>query len=281
MFISPLGDVTINTASAHPHHTPNGSVINLAVSFGLNTTYKIIEIPPYSGHASKNPLEGSKVLSSIHPSDGIGYVHSFGLTDNFIVIAEGPLVIDTLRVLTHRIYGTSPEKWLYWDVNQRTKFHVIDRKNGNRIGIFTAEPFLVFHHVNAFEAGGKIYLDACCYHDDTILRQTHLTNLRAPVRPGQKKFDLPEVRRYELPLDELRGEDDQVPLVKGGDGHDYSLLFVGMDLPRINYADYNGKPYRYVELSCYVQNILHDSTGQTKETASCFFVLSDSVKSEF
>lgn len=190
-------------------------------------------------------------------------------------------MIDTLRVLTHRIYGTSPEKWLYWDVNQRTKFHVIDRKNGNRIGIFTAEPFLVFHHVNAFEAGGKIYLDACCYHDDTILRQTHLTNLRAPVRPGQKKFDLPEVRRYELPLDELKGEDDQVPLVKGGDGYDYSLLFVGMDLPRINYADYNGKPYRYVELSCYVQNILHDSTGQTKETASCFFVLSDSVKSEF
>ena len=36
-------------------------------------------------------------------------------------------------------------------------------------------------------------------------------------------------------------------LRKGGDGLDYSLLFAGLELPRINYEEYNGKPYRWVE----------------------------------
>ena len=48
----------------------------------------------------------------------------------------------------------------------------------------------MFHHINAFEKDGKIYLDACCYHDDSVIRQAYLSNLRAPVQPGQKKFDL-------------------------------------------------------------------------------------------
>jgi len=79
------GGVTINMATAHPHQTPDGSVINLSVSFGLNSTYKIIQIPPSSGKASQNPLDGGKVLSTIKPKSGIGYVHSFGLTDNYRV----------------------------------------------------------------------------------------------------------------------------------------------------------------------------------------------------
>lgn len=238
------GSVTLNTATAHPHHTPDGSVINVAVSYGLNSTYKIIQIPPSLGNASETPLEGGKVLSSIHPSGGIGYVHSFGLTENFIVITEGPLKIDGWKVLAHRIFATSPADWLSWNEDQPTRFHVIDRKQGDRVGVFTAEPFLVFHHINAFEKDGKIYLDACCYHDDSVIRQAYLSNLRAPVQPGQKKFDLPEVRRYELRLGELGGVNEEKPLHKGGDGRDYTLLYLGMDLPRINYKENNGKPYR-------------------------------------
>jgi len=239
------GGVTINTATAHPHRTPDGSVINLSVSYGLKSTYKIIQIPPSSGNASQNPLEGGKVLSTIKPKGGIGYVHSFGLTDNYIVITEGPLIIDIWRVLTHRIFATSPAKWLYWEPNQPTRFYVIDRQNGNQVGVFTADPFLVFHHINAFEKDGNIYLDICCYRNDSVINQIYLQNLRSPVQPGHKKFDIPEVRRYELPLGELEGVGEEIPLFKGGDGRDYTLLYVGMELPRINYAEHNGKPYRF------------------------------------
>ena len=41
---------------------------------------------------------------------------------------------------------------------------------------------------------------------------------------------------------------EEKPLHKRGDGRDYTLLYLGMDLPRINYEENNGKPYRYVEI---------------------------------
>ena len=68
------------------------------------------------------------------------------------------------------------------------------------------------------------------------------------MQPGQKKFDLSEVRRYELPLGELGSVNEEKPLHKGGVGRDYILLYLGMDLPKINYGKNNGKPYRYVEI---------------------------------
>ena len=241
----PTGGVTINSALAHPHYTSDGSVINLALSYGLPSKYRIIHVPSSTGKPSGNPFEGGKVISTITPSGGLGYVHSFALTENFIIIAEGPLKIDVWRVLSHRIFGTSPADWLYWDANQRTHFHVIGRQNGDRVGLFTADPFLVFHHINAFEKDGKIYIDASCYHNDSIISRMSLRILRSPVRPSPKTFEIPEVRRYELPISELNGLEEEKPLERKANGLDYTLLFSGMDLPRINYEEHNGKEYRY------------------------------------
>ena len=241
--------MTIDSATAHPHKTPDGSVINFSVTYGRNSSYRIIQIPPSSGEASETPLEGGKVLCAIPPTSGVGYFHSFGLTDNYIVVTEVPLMLNILRALGHRFLASAYEEWLYWDANQLTRFHVVDRKDGNRVGVFTAEPFFVFHHINAFEKDGSIYLDACCYPDNSIIKQLYLHNLRSPAQPGQKKFDVPDVRRYELPMTELGDDDTEKPLRKGGDGLDYSLLYAGIELPRINYEEYNGKPYRCVECS--------------------------------
>ena len=48
--------------------------------------------------------------------------------------------------------------------------------------------------------------------------------------------------RYELTLGELEAVGEEIPLYKGGDGRDYTLLYTGMELPRINYAEHNDKP---------------------------------------
>ena len=153
-------------------------------------------------------------------------------------------MINIWRALTHRFFSSGFENWLYWDANQLVRFHIIDRKDGNRVGVFTAEPFFVFHHINAFERDEKIYLDACCYHDNSIIKQLYLKNLRSHAEPGQKKLDVPDVRRYEIPLGELYDADTEKPLHKGSDGLDYSSLYSGIELPRINYEEFNGKPYR-------------------------------------
>ena len=61
------GDVKINSATAHPHQTPDGSVINVTVTYGRISSYKIIQIPPSSGQAGVNALEGGRVLCTIPP----------------------------------------------------------------------------------------------------------------------------------------------------------------------------------------------------------------------
>lgn len=238
--------VKINSAPAHPHQTPDGTVMNIGIVYDRNSTYRIIQIPPSSGNVGETPLEGGNVLCTISPTSATAYFHSFCITDNYVVITEAPLLINVWQVLSHRLFATSFEQWLYWDPNQLTRFHVVDRKDGDRLGVFTADPFFVFHHINAYEKDGKIYLDACCYRDNTIVKQLYLQNLRSAVKPGDRKIDAADVRRYELPLEELGRNDGEKPLAKGEDGKDYNVLYEGMELPRINYGEYNGKPYKFV-----------------------------------
>ncbi|XP_078350150.1 carotenoid-cleaving dioxygenase, mitochondrial-like [Oculina patagonica] len=240
------GDTTIHSATAHAHQTPDGSVINISVTYGRISTYNVIQIPPSSGKPDESPLEGGKVLCSFPSTGGAAYMHSFGLTENYVVVTETPLVLNVWRYLTRRITESCFLEWLYWDANQLARFHVVDRKQGTRLGTFTAEPFFTFHHINAFEEDGKIYLDACCYQDSSIVSQMYLHNLRSPIVPGEQKLDVADARRYELPLEDLGDVHAENPLHKGADGLDYTLLYSGFELPRFNYGERNGKPYKFV-----------------------------------
>ena len=207
LFFYSSADVKINSATAHPHVTPDKSVINISATYGRTSTYNILQIPPSSEKPDERPLEGGKVLCSIPATNGLGYMHSFCITENYFVITEQPLVLDLWRAITHRFSGSCPADFLCWDPDRLTKFHVVDRESGTRVGVFTADPFLVFHHINAFEKDGKIFLDGCCFHDDSIIRQVYLINLRSTNQEEQKKYDVAEVRRYELPLKELGNEE--------------------------------------------------------------------------
>jgi len=221
-------------------------VINISITYGRVSTYNVIQIPPSSGKPDERPLEGGNVLCSFPPTGGVGYMHSFCLTENYVVVTETPLVMNVWRVLTRRISETGFLDWLYWDESQLAKFHVVDRKQGTRLGTFSADPFFTFHHINAFEEDGKIYLDACCYHNSSIVNQLYLHNLRSPMVPGEQKLADADVRRYELPLEELGDAGTAKTLTKGADGLDYTLLYSGMELPRFNYSEKNTKPYKFV-----------------------------------
>ena len=242
-----LGDAKIKFTTAHPQCAEDGSVINISVTHAQNSTYDVIEIPPCNGDQDQHPLEGGKLLYSIPPTSGVAYIHSFCITENYVVVPETPLVLNLWEAYIRKFKDSSVAEWFQWKPKQRTRFHgVVDRKQGRYVGIFTAEPFFVFHQVNAFERDGKIYLDASCFHDHTIIDQTYLHNMRAPILPGEKKLDVPDIRRFELPLEDFGDVEAGKPLKKGADGLDYTLLYSGMEFPRINEADNNGKPYKFV-----------------------------------
>ena len=91
-----------------------------------------------------------------------------------------------------------------------------------------ADPLFTFDHVNAFERDGKIYLDLCGYDDADVIDALYLDRLRGRRRPSR----LAELRRYELDLGRKRVRMRQ-------------LAEPTVELPRINYARVNGRPYRY------------------------------------
>ena len=246
LYFACSGDAKIKFTTAHPQCAEDGSVFNISVTHAQNSTYDVIEIPPCKGVQDEHPLEGGKLLYSIPPTSGVAYIHSFCITENYVVVPETPLVLNLWEAYTRKFKDSSVAEWFQWKPKQRTRFHVVDRKQGAYVGVFTAEPFFVFHQVNAFERDGKIYLDASCFHDHTIIDQTYLHNMRAPILPGEKKLDVPDIRRYELPLEDLGDVKAGKPLRKGADGLDYTLLYSGMEFPRINESDNNGRPYKFV-----------------------------------
>src|ERR1022692_2045208 len=60
-----------------------------------------------------------------------------------------------------------------------TRFHVLDLSTGSRRGTCQGEPFFAFHHVNAYEHGNEIILDACAYDDAGIVDALYLDRLRS------------------------------------------------------------------------------------------------------
>ena len=234
-------DVRLDSSLAHPHNEKDGTMYNLSTTYGPSPKYHVTVVPPKSA-ADEKPLEGGKILCSVSSHRSQAYFHSFGMTENYLILMENPLLISIPKILTRKLFGWVIADCFYWLPTQLSRFHIVSKETGKHLAIFTAEPTFTFHHVNAFETDTEIVVDLCGYDDANIIQQLYLHELRAI---GDKNFAIPSLRRYHIPLpfpDNLK----PVALPKNADGRDYEVLCKTMELPRINYDLCNGKPYEYV-----------------------------------
>ena len=104
------------------------------------------------------------------------YMHSFGLTERWFVLAEFPLVVNPLRLaLSGRPYIEN----FRWKPELGTRFTLLDRRTGEQVGPFAPPPLFAFHHVNAYEEGDEVVADVCVYPDAQIIEDLYLDRLRA------------------------------------------------------------------------------------------------------
>ena len=90
------------------------------------------------------------------------YMHSFGLSERWIVLAEFPYVVNPLRLA----FSGRPYIENYrWKPELGTRFTLIDRATGEAVGPFETDPFFGFHHVNAYEDGDEVVVDICVFED--------------------------------------------------------------------------------------------------------------------
>ncbi|MDX6648596.1 MAG: beta,beta-carotene 9,10-dioxygenase [Solirubrobacteraceae bacterium] len=202
-------------STAHPHHDPqSGELLNYAAKLGPRSTYR------FYGQRSR---EEQRPIASI-PVRKPAYVHSFGLTDRFLILAEGPFVVDPMRLAT----GGRPYIENYtWEPERGGRFHVVDRATGEVRGPYVSDPFFTFHHINAFEDGGSLVVDLCAYEDASIIDALYLDRLRGGG-------DIPSVRARRFTID-----------LDGGSVSSRDLYDGNFELPRIAYRTHNGRPYRY------------------------------------
>jgi beta,beta-carotene 9',10'-dioxygenase len=202
--------------TAHPHFDPAaGVLVNYATHMGRRSKYRVY---------TRQPGGRNRVVGEVRVAEP-GYIHSFGMTARYVVLAEFPLVVNPLDLVTQR---RSFIESFRWEPSRGTRFLIIDRATGRLVKEARVDPFFAFHHVNAFEEEGAVVVDLCAYPDAGIIDAFFLHRLRANEATPQATL-----RRYRVRLD-------------GGRTESEALSSEAMEMPRIAYRQRNARPYRYV-----------------------------------
>jgi carotenoid cleavage dioxygenase-like enzyme len=203
--------------TAHPHlDRDTGGMINYAAQLGPRNSYRFFRVAP----GSQDP----ELIASQRVREP-AYMHSFGQSAGWLVLAEFPFVVNPL----HLAFSGRPYIENYrWKPELGTKFHLIPRTGSGEVFSFETEARFAFHHVNSYEDGQDVVVDVCTYPGAGVVEDLYLERLRAgkAVAPAQ-------LERFRL--SPATGE---VVVER--------LLDEPIELPRINYGRCHERPYRYV-----------------------------------
>lgn len=210
-------------SSPHPHADPaTGDYLNHGTHFAGKSHYKLFRVR----HDGNGEREGIARIEAKEPA----YMHSFGQSEHYLILAEYPLVINPLKML---IKGKPYAHNLEWRPQSPTRFWIVDKRNGAVFPPRETSPFFCFHHVNAFERDGELFVDLLARGDASVVDRLFMNRLR---NPGENADAVAELRRYRIPDPEGgAGEISWEPLSD-----------TWMELPRINYGRMAARPHRYV-----------------------------------
>jgi carotenoid cleavage dioxygenase-like enzyme len=203
-------------STAHPHQEPrSGDLVNYALAFSRRSEYRVY----------RQPKDGlSRELIAAFPTDKPGYVHSFGITEDYVVLAVFPFVVNPLSLL---LSGKPFIENYRWRPELGTRFVVIGLADGAVRGVYRTEAFFAFHHINAYMDSGELVVDACSYPDASVIDALYLNRLR-----DGDSVPIPVPTRYRIDLDR-------------GTVRSNRIADIPLELPRIAYGQYNGRGYRF------------------------------------
>lgn len=205
--------------TAHPHFDHRRQCqYNYLLKSGRVTQYRLYRID--TGSAETKAVA---TISTQQPA----YMHSFGMSERFLVLTEFPLVANPLSFL---IRNQPFIRNYRWEPKRGTRFHVVDKDTGEVVKTALSEPLFAFHHVNAFEQGGQLCVDIVAFPDASVIDELYLDHLRS----GASLTAAGKLTRFTVDL-------------AGGDRvASRTLADASVELPRFNSRHHGGQPYRYV-----------------------------------
>ncbi|XP_064482716.1 beta,beta-carotene 15,15'-dioxygenase-like [Ornithodoros turicata] len=183
--------VAVNTATAHPLIDPtDGATYNVGSSKG---GYAVVKFPPGESSIGRAELVATVPLRR---RTHLGYIHSFGLTEHYIIILEQSLTVNVLKLVLAPVRSQTYSQCFEYDPDLLVCFHVVEKETGKQLETkYVTESFFIFHHINAYEKDNHIVVDLCCHKDDSVFPTLSTDVSERPTTPL-----LATPRRYVLPL---------------------------------------------------------------------------------
>lgn len=204
--------------TAHPHF-----------DFGENALYSyltnLIPTCSYSVYRINAHSHQRELVSSI-PVKQPAYMHTFAITEHYIVLVEFPLVLSRLSLM---LSGKPYIENYQWKPELGTRFLIISKENGGVVHAAKSESFFAFHHVNAFEQEGELIIDLVAYADSAVIQSLYLEPL---LHDPERVIPTGELRRYHVSLNSSIVQSEV-------------LSSESIELPRINYPRCNGRAYQF------------------------------------
>jgi beta,beta-carotene 9',10'-dioxygenase len=131
------------------------------------------------------------------PSSRLGYMHSFAVTPQWVVLVEGPFTAYP------RSLNSSRRPYLrnyVWDAGRGSRILVVDRRTGALKTTLSTRPLFALHHINAWDDGDRIVVDLAAYADPSILDSLAFDHGGVPAGD----FPAPLATRLVIDLEHLR-----------------------------------------------------------------------------
>jgi all-trans-8'-apo-beta-carotenal 15,15'-oxygenase len=147
--------------SAHPRieKTADGQniLVNFSVKPGVSSSITIFEFA----------TDGQVLKQHSHSFPGFAFLHDMAITPNYCIFLQNPV---SLEPLPYVLGLRGAAQCLKFAPNQPTKIIIIPRNGKDQMQIIETAPCFVYHHANAWEKDGKIYLDSICYESFTDIK---------------------------------------------------------------------------------------------------------------
>jgi carotenoid cleavage dioxygenase-like enzyme len=230
--------------SAHPHlDASTNEIFNFLIEFGRQSYYVLYRM--------KEGSSSREVIARI-PVDLPSYMHSFAMTENYLILTEFPLLVRPLDLL---IKNTPFIQNFTWQPEKGTRFIVVEKKSGNIVSEMVTDPFFCFHHANAYERenGNGIIIDLVAFPDIYGMPSyfPQASSLSANAFDWQQRL-----MRYHLLLE----KNEILPEI---------LLQQNVEFPRFD-DKLDGKKYRYLYLTIEDP---HHEVSEGSSTGLCKFDL--------
>jgi all-trans-8'-apo-beta-carotenal 15,15'-oxygenase len=149
-------------------------LVNFAIKPGLSTKITIYELDP----------EGKTLRTHAHSIPGFAFIHDFAITPNYCIFFQNPV---SFNPIPFALGLKGAADCITFRPDRPTQILIIPRYGSESMRTIAAQSGFVFHHSNAFEQDGNLFIDSVCYGSfpsidpDSDYREVNF----AALSPGQ------------------------------------------------------------------------------------------------